>query len=76
MPDRCGWSRHTAHVGHAARVAERFRYEGDPTEVQLKISKEAAASILRAAEFAPAAVPLEQVCAVLKSMGFTGFKRP
>ena len=58
----------TNHIGYCARTAEKFRYEGDPNEVILRISKEAAADILWAREFATRSA-LEQVCETLEAMG-------
>jgi hypothetical protein len=56
------------HVGYAGRTQEKFRYEGDPNEVVLRISKEAATDILWAHEFASRSA-LAQVCKALESLG-------
>jgi len=56
------------HVGYAARTAERFRFEHDPNEVMLRISKEAASDIVWAECFASRS-PLRAVVDALKAMG-------
>lgn len=62
-----------SHIGYAARTAERFRYEGDPNEVMLRISREAAEDILMAYNSLNATYrqgrPIEAVAKALEAIG-------
>jgi hypothetical protein len=57
-----------SHIGYAGRTAEKFRYEDDPNEVTLRISKEAAADIIWVEQFASRSA-LREVVAALESLG-------
>ena len=67
----------THHVGHAGRTQEKFRYPGDPNEVTLRISAEAANDVLLAirtldeSDHPISTAPLRDIATALIAMGLT-----
>lgn len=57
------------HVGYATGTMKKFRYEGDPREIQIEMSREAAEAVVDACNGHPDAAvedsPLEQVHRIL-----------